>query len=252
MPQVQPAIRNLAPNALFHEDSGYLQAKDFLPYEWGNVYYSFTFGPSKHIVLSSYSSFLPGSIQYEWLLSELQSVDRSVTPWLIVMIHCPLYTTFKIHHNEIFTREARRHLEPIFVQHTVNFVLSGHIHSYMRTIPTIDFKPNARGPIYIIQGNGGRAANEPFLNATAPEDWVKVRDHSLFGYGTLELFNVTHARWKWVKTGFNEEGGARGGSGVAVKQQQFTPDFGLTDEAWVMNQLFVEQEETFEEEESLQ
>ena len=231
MPQVRPAIRELAQNDLFKH--GHDQAKEFVPYEWGNAYYTYSFGPSKHIILSSYSSFRPGSIQYQWLVTELESIDRSVTPWLIVMLHCPLYNTFKNHQGEIFLDEARVYLEPLFVQHTVNFVISGHLHSYMRTVPTIDAKPDPRGPIHIIQGNGGRQSNEPYCNATTAEEWVRVRDHSMYGYGLLELYNRTHAHWKWVKTGFNAEGegGAKG---------RFEPDFDLTDEEWVLNQLFVD------------
>ena len=241
MPQVQTAMRNLASHELFHHKE-LKQATDFMPYEYGNAYYSFTFGPSKHIVLSSYSSFLPGSTQYQWLLSELESVDRSITPWLIVMLHCPVYTSFKTHTNEIFISEARVHLEPIFLKYVVNFVIAGHIHSYMRSVPMANFAPHPRGPIYIIQGNGGRNANEPYMDDTQ-EDWVKVRDHSMYGYGTLELFNTTHAKWDWVKTGFNaeeEEGKIR-----------YEPDFALHDNVWVKNQWFsVEDEYLVDEEET--
>ncbi|KAL3816550.1 hypothetical protein ACHAXA_011849 [Cyclostephanos tholiformis] len=241
MPQIRPPIREIAPNDLFFpgRNEDYLQAKTFVPYQWGNAYYSFTFGPSKHIVLSSYSSFLPGSTQMKWLLSELSSVDRRVTPWLIVMIHCPLYSTFHDHSREIFMTEARVHLEPVFVRHSVNFVISGHLHSYMRTLPTVDSKPDPRGPIHIIQGNGGRQANEPYRNPIEPEEFVEVRDHSMYGYGTLELCNRTHAQWKWVQTGFNavDEGGLNG---------RFEPDFGLHDEVWVLNQLFVDYDDQVE------
>ncbi|KAL7467689.1 hypothetical protein ACHAXS_007939 [Conticribra weissflogii] len=230
MPQVQPAIRDLAPHELFHRHNNFKQAKDFLPYEYGNAYYSFTFGPSKHIVLSSYSSFLPGSTQHGWLLSELDSIDRSITPWVIVMLHCPLYSTFQTHQNEVYMTEALTHLEPIFLQYVVNFVIAGHIHSYMRSVPTANFAPHPRGPIYIIQGNGGRNANEAYLNPTQ-EEWVHVRDHSMYGYGTLDLINVTHAKWHWIKTGFtsNDEG----------KNVRFEPDFSLHDDVWVKNQWFL-------------
>eukprot|EP00569_Conticribra_weissflogii_P003835 CAMPEP_0171335206 /NCGR_PEP_ID=MMETSP0878-20121228/5183_1 /TAXON_ID=67004 /ORGANISM="Thalassiosira weissflogii, Strain CCMP1336" /LENGTH=664 /DNA_ID=CAMNT_0011836437 /DNA_START=210 /DNA_END=2204 /DNA_ORIENTATION=- len=234
MPQVQPAIRDLAPHELFHHHNDFKQAKDFLPYEYGNAYYSFTFGPSKHIVLSSYSSFLPGSTQYDWLLSELDSIDRSITPWVIVMLHCPLYSTFQIHQKEMYTTEALSHLEPILLQHVVNFVIAGHIHSYMRSVPTANFSPNPRGPIYIIQGNGGRNANEAYLNPTQ-EEWVHVRDHSMYGYGTLDLINVTHAKWHWIKTGFTADD--------EEKKVRFEPDFSLHDDVWVENQWFVAEDE---------
>ena len=132
MPQIRPPIKELASLKGFTIDG---QPKDFVQYEYGNAYYSFTFGPSKHIVLSSFSSFREGSLQYDWLLSELKSVNRSITPWLIVMLHCPVYTTFKTHHKEMFVTEAQVILEPLFVDYTVNFVIAGHIHAYMRTHP---------------------------------------------------------------------------------------------------------------------
>ena len=231
MPQIHPPIRELASLKLFSRNG---QPKEFLPYEYGNAYYSFTFGPSKHIVLSSYSSFREGSLQHDWLLSELKSVDRSITPWLIVTLHCPLYTTFQTHHTELFTTEAQAILEPIFVGNTVNFVIAGHIHAYMRTHPIAFSRRNPRGPIHIIQGNGGRQANDMYYSDAA-EEWVDVRDHSMYGYGTLELFNNTHAMWKWVKTGFNAEG--EGG----VHGRIFDPDLNLHDEVLIRNQLYVEE-----------
>jgi len=231
MPQIRPPIRELASLKLFSRSG---QPKDFLPYEYGNAYYSFTLGPSKHIVLSSYSSFRSGSLQYDWLLSELKSVDRSVTPWLIVMLHCPLYTTFQTHHKELFTTEAQAILEPLFVENTVNIVFAGHIHAYMRTHPMAFSRRDPRGPIHIIQGNGGRQANDRY-KSDAAEEWVDVRDRSIFGYGTLELFNNTHAMWKWVKTGFNAEGDED------FHGLSFDADLNVHDMIWIRNQLYVEE-----------
>ena len=224
MPQSRPPIRELASMQNFSVDG---QPKDFITYEYGNAYYSFTYGPSKHIVLSSFSNFREGSLQYEWLLSELKSVDRSITPWLIVMLHCPLYNTFKTHHRDIFTTEARAILEPLFVEYTVNFVISGHVHAYMRTHPVTFSKRDPRGPIHVIQGNGGKSSCVPYYNETA-EEWVAVRDQTQFGYGTLELFNSTHAMWKLIKTGQDESG-------------KIESNLNLSDEVWVGNQLYAEE-----------
>lgn len=229
MPQIRPPIRELASMKGFTIDG---QPKDFITYEYGNAYYSFTFGPSKHIVLSSFSNFREGSLQYEWLLSELKSVDRSITPWVIVMLHCPLYNTFKNHYHSIFATEARAILEPLFVEYTVNFVIAGHVHAYMRTCPVAFEKCNPRGPIHIIQGNGGKkSACEPYHNETA-EEWVAVRDQSQYGYGTLELFNNSHAMWRLIKTG---QGQDENGEVESNLNQH------LSDEIWVTNQLFAEE-----------
>jgi len=56
----------------------------------------------------------------------------------------------------------------------------------------------------------------------------------MYGYGTLELKNATHARWKWITTGYNTEGEEGG-------HELYEPNFALDDAAWVTNQLFVEQ-----------
>ena len=144
-----------------------------------------------------------------WLVRELEeNVNRSITPWLTVTIHCPIYNTFKAHHNDPQLVNAKLFLEPIFVKYHVNFVFSGHLHAYMRTHPVVNNKINATGPIHIVLGNGGRQANAPFLN-DEPEDWVALRDHTTYGYGAMEFLNSTMARYEWVQTGHNAPGEKR-------------------------------------------
>jgi len=38
-------------------------------------------GPVHNIFISSYIDYTVGSAQYNWLLNDLQSIDRSKTPW---------------------------------------------------------------------------------------------------------------------------------------------------------------------------
>ena len=44
-------------------------------------------------MMSSEDDFLPGSEQRTWLEQDLLSVDRSVTPWLMLMLHRPIYSS---------------------------------------------------------------------------------------------------------------------------------------------------------------
>jgi predicted phosphodiesterase len=148
-----------------------------LPYDYGNSYYSFIYGSSHNIVLNSYTDFEPNSRQYKWLVDELtMKVNRTMTPWLVVMMHCPMYNTFSFHQGDPQPLNARRYLEPLFVQHRVNVVLSGHLHAYMRSKPVINETVGPTGPVHIIVGMSGRQANIPYKNAV-PEEWVAVRDH---------------------------------------------------------------------------
>lgn len=171
-----------------------------LPYEYGNSYYSFRYGASHHIVLNSYASIEPGSEQHTWFLKELASVDRTITPWLFVMFHVPIYNTFAEHQRDAQRFAAIDHVEPLLVEHKVNMVWNGHVHAYLRTKNVAFGKEEKNGPVHIVVGAGGRAAKAEFVNEE-PEEWVAVRDASWYGYGIVEICNKTHLRWDWVHTG---------------------------------------------------
>lgn len=152
--------------------------------------------------MNAFADFEPGSKQYGWLLNELRAVDRDITPWLTVTVHCPLYTTFKQHHNDPQLVNLKRFVEPLFVVYKVNFVISGHLHGYSRTKPVAFNNVTKSGPIHLILGNGGRQANAPFLQPE-PEEWIAMRDHTTYGFGIIEYINMTTARYEWCQTGHN-------------------------------------------------
>ena len=175
-----------------------------LPYEWGNAYYAFTYGPARFVMISAYSSMEPNSTQYNWLIDELNSIDRITTPWAIAVIHTPIYNTFHLHLKDLQIIAAKKHLEPLFVKHKINVVFSGHIHAYLRTSNVAMDKLDPRGPIHITVGAGGRKCEAPFVSEE-PEPWVEVRDATIFGYGMFQILNESTASWNWVHTGHNDE-----------------------------------------------
>lgn len=80
------------------------KARFFMPYiNYGTpqqskqLFYGFTLGSVHFIMLSSYSDYSNSSVQTAWLTSELASVDRTVTPWVIVVLHAPC----KLLHNSL-------------------------------------------------------------------------------------------------------------------------------------------------------
>jgi hypothetical protein len=178
-------------------------------YNYGNSFYAFTHGLTHTIVLNSYTDTLPNSIQYLWLDQELQSVNRAVTPWLLVMYHCPLHTTFIGHNGEINAALMLESMEPLFVQYQVNLIVSGHDHAFMRTHPMVKSHrdPSGKGPIYLTLGAGGNREEHPkgYINDT-PEEWVAKRDDQEYGYGHLFVPNRTHAHFNWVRDGTTEQG----------------------------------------------
>jgi hypothetical protein len=199
MPQVKPAQLGLYDGPVDQRMN--MDHIDYpLPYEYGNSFYAFRYGASHHIVLNSYASIEPGSEQHTWFVHELESVDRTITPWLFVMYHVPVYNTFTPHQSDPQRFAAIDHIEPLLVEHKVNMVWNGHVHAYLRTKNVAFGKVKRNGPVHIVVGAGGRAVEAEFVNEE-PEEWVGVRDASWYGYGIVEICNSTHIRWDWVHTG---------------------------------------------------
>lgn len=70
--------------------------------------------------------------QWTWLKDELQRVDREKTPWLIVLMHAPIYNSNMAHYME--GESMRSVFERWFVHHKVDLVFAGHVHAYERSV----------------------------------------------------------------------------------------------------------------------
>lgn len=94
--------------------------------------------------------------QLAWIEQELRSSD---SPWKIAFFHHPLYSSGGRHGSEVDLRTA---LEPLFVEHGVNVVFSGHEHFYERLKPQ-------QGIAYFTAGGSAklRAGNIRKTNLTA-------------------------------------------------------------------------------------
>jgi hypothetical protein len=96
-----------------------------------NLWWSRDVGPAHVIALCSYAATGADSLQYRWLLRDLAKVDRTKTPWLIVMMHAPWYNSNSGHRGE--AELMRRDMETALYTARVDLVLSGHVHAYERT-----------------------------------------------------------------------------------------------------------------------
>jgi len=114
-------------------------------------YYSFNWGSAHFVALDSNQSIRPGSAQYAWLVSDLQS---STQPWKFVFFHHPLYSSGS-HGGSL---SLRRNLLPVFETYGVDAVFTGHDHHYERSCPILDdacTTSQKGGVVYYVAGGAG-------------------------------------------------------------------------------------------------
>jgi predicted phosphodiesterase len=130
-------------------------------------WYSFIYGSARFICLQidERTNISPGSQQYRWLSKALA---ENTKPWLFVYFHVPVFTAMSEGPDELHIRES---LTPLFEQHGVNMVFTGHHHNYQRS--------RAKGITYIVSGGGGG----PLMSGIQPDKYLithKIEYHLVY------------------------------------------------------------------------
>ncbi|KAG6496908.1 purple acid phosphatase-like [Zingiber officinale] len=188
-----------------------------VPYKASNstapFWYSIKRASAYIIVLASYSAYGKYTPQYQWLSDELKKVNKSETPWLIVLMHAPFYNSYNYHYME--GESMRVMFEQWFVESKVDLVFAGHVHAYERSFRVSNIAYNITNgecspiadqsaPVYITVGDGGNIeglAN----NMTEPQPSYSAFREASFGHAILEIKNRTHAYYTWHR---NQDGNA--------------------------------------------
>ncbi|XAR72785.1 Acid phosphatase [Bertholletia excelsa] len=149
------------------------------------------------IVLSSYSAYGKYTPQYKWLEEEFPKVNRSETPWLIVLMHAPWYNSYNY----------------IIWKYKVDVVFAGHVHAYERSERVSNIAYNVvnglctpvkdqSAPVYITIGDGGNLEGLA-TNMTEPQPKYSAFREASFGHATFAIKNRTHAYYSWHR---NQDG----------------------------------------------
>ncbi|PIA27162.1 hypothetical protein AQUCO_08300098v1 [Aquilegia coerulea] len=163
------------------------------------------------IVLSSYSAYGKYTPQFKWLEAEFPKVNRSETPWLIVLMHSPWYNSYNYHYMEGETMRVM--YEPWFVKYKVDMVFAGHVHAYERSerISNVAYNivngvctpiHDQSAPVYITIGDGGNLEGLA-TNMTEPQPKYSAYREASFGHAILDIKNRTHAYYSWHR---NQDG----------------------------------------------
>jgi len=127
-----------------------------------------------------------------WLVNDLAKIDRTVTPWVIGLWHRQWYGS--VLKPDDIGENMRVILEPLFDKYKVDLGIYGHVHAYERISNIYDYVIDPSKTAYLLVGNGGTPNGlHKEWQDPAPE-WSEYR-LSAWGYGSLNLINVTHAHW---------------------------------------------------------
>ncbi|KAL7580854.1 hypothetical protein ACA910_001127 [Epithemia clementina (nom. ined.)] len=184
-----------------HDDS----AMGPVPPSNGVFWYSHDFGNVHTIVLSSEHNMSFGSPQYDWLVADLsRSLNRSVTPWVIVETHRPLYESERFWDQNAVGIGMRYEIEDLLFDYQVDLILSGHYHAYLRTCDGLfrnkchDTKDGSSygGPTHITVGTAGAWLDDAALYDT---EWTVLCLEHVYGYGRITVANSTALLFEFVK-----------------------------------------------------
>eukprot|EP00668_Euglena_longa_P004889 GGOE01005730.1.p1 GENE.GGOE01005730.1~~GGOE01005730.1.p1 ORF type:complete len:527 (-),score=103.30 GGOE01005730.1:288-1868(-) len=208
-----------------------------MPHRWSgspdNTFFSYEVGPIHLISLNSYAATTLGSIQSNWLLQDLGTVRRSVTPWIVVMFHAPYYNSNRGHQGE--ASAMRSDVEELFYNAGVDVVVSGHIHAYERTFPVFQNDVNLCGPVYLNVGDGGNREGTVRPWVDPQPAWSAFREAS-FGAGLLTVHNATHAHFLWHRhacEAFPDPGNMSFRSDCKTMGDNAADPLVVSDEVWI-------------------
>jgi hypothetical protein len=166
-------------------------------YNYGNSFYSFEAGLTHVTYLNCYSTSDEQSAQYAFAKSDFSSVDRSKTPWLVVVMHCPWYNSNTAHVDEVQTVAMKASMEQLMYTYGVNIAFQGHVHAYERSYPVYNGVRDAKGTTYINIGDAGNAEGHASTYESPAPVWSAFRDGTQYGHGVFTVLNSTVASWEW-------------------------------------------------------
>lgn len=143
--------------------------------------------------------------QLEFLEADLASVDRTVTPWLIVAGHRPWYSTGG---RSNICSACQSAFEPLLWKYGVDLGVFGHVHNSQRFAPvyngTVD--PNElddpTAPMYIIAGGAGNIEGTSSVGVNISSNRFAYAED--FSYATLTFEDENNLKIEFISSSSGE------------------------------------------------
>jgi predicted phosphodiesterase len=163
----------------------YMAANPSNPAQFNSFFWSFDYGPVHFTLADQYTTYTPGSPQYNWLVSDLANTTK---PWKILMFHEPGWNA-GTHTNNVTAQQV---FDALVKQYNVDVVYMGHSHNYARCEVYNSAMANGDSIVpnvpYVTSGAGGAPLDAVDKTNTSASGWrhVVLAD-SVYQY---ETFNV--------------------------------------------------------------
>jgi predicted MPP superfamily phosphohydrolase len=163
----------------------------------GNFWFSFDYANAHVVSISTEHDWDADSVQYQWIEEDMASArQRNEIKWLFFAGHRPLLCSDQAEydsHNP--TSPMITTFQPLFVKYKVDMVLTGHMHCYERTYPTLNGQVvgaqpgqntfvNPQAPIYITQGTSGAMIIEEWVD---PQPVWSANRQQEYGFGRMDI-----------------------------------------------------------------
>ena len=170
------------------------------------AWYSVNVGHIHIVALTVETDFTNTSIQHAWLAKDLATVNRSHTPWVVVVLHRQVFTGGVF--GGTLADRMQRDLEPLLLHGKADLVVSGHVHSYLRVCAQkhgkcVNTTAGESAPAYVVDGTAGAftgvSTNGEGYSCSLPQPpfshpGIAARD-CMWGWSRIRA-NRTHLRWQ--------------------------------------------------------
>ncbi|KAI4858746.1 putative acid phosphatase [Hypoxylon rubiginosum] len=141
--------------------------------------------------------------QLEFLEADLASVDRTVTPWLLVGGHRPWYTT-----GGSGCDPCQAAFEPLLYKYGVDLAIFGHVHNSQRFQPVYNNTADSKGmddptaPMYIVAGGAGNIEGLSAVGSNLTYNSFAYADD--FSYAKISFLDANNLQVDFIRSATGE------------------------------------------------
>lgn len=139
--------------------------------------------------------------QLQFLEADLASVDRNVTPWVVVGGHRPWYSTGSSDNKCVPCQAA---FEPLLYKYGVDLAIFGHVHNSQRFQPAYNgvADPNGmnnpKSPMHIVAGGAGNIEGLSSVGTNVSFNAFAYADD--FSYATITFLDTNNLKVEFIRS----------------------------------------------------